>query len=111
MVPSGRGPQLGDQLRGRVLRSQPAGPVRLRNASHERDRQPIEADCPCPACEHSRGYIRHLFQAGEMLGPILASIHNLTYYQRLMTRAREAIAADAFAEFRRERMRGWNEAV
>jgi queuine tRNA-ribosyltransferase len=88
-----------------------AGPVRLRNASHERDLQPIEADCPCPACQHSRGYLRHLFQAGEMLGPILASIHNLTYYQRLMTRARAAIAADAFAEFRAERMRGWNEAL
>ncbi|MBA4106780.1 MAG: tRNA guanosine(34) transglycosylase Tgt [Pirellula sp.] len=88
-----------------------AGPVRLRNAAHERDLQPIEADCPCPACQHSRGYLRHLFQAGEMLGPILASIHNLTYYQRLMTRAREAIAADAFAEFRAERMRGWNEAA
>ena len=87
-----------------------AGPIRLRNASHERDRQPLEADCPCPACQHSRGYLRHLFQAGEMLGPILASIHNLTYYQRLMTRAREAIAADAFDEFRKERMRGWNEA-
>jgi queuine tRNA-ribosyltransferase len=86
------------------------GPLRLRNASHERDRQPLEADCPCPACQHSRGYLRHLFQAGEMLGPILASIHNLTYYQRLMTRAREAIAADAFDEFRKERMRGWNEA-
>jgi queuine tRNA-ribosyltransferase len=87
-----------------------AGPIRLRNASHERDRQPLEADCPCPACQHSRGYLRHLFQAGEMLGPILASIHNLTYYQRLMTRAREAIAANAFDEFRKERMRGWNEA-
>ena len=86
------------------------GPLRLRNASHERDRQPLEADCPCPACQHSRGYLRPLFQAGEMLGPILASIHNLTYYQRLMTRAREAIAADAFDEFRKERMRGWNEA-
>ncbi|QDT74979.1 Queuine tRNA-ribosyltransferase [Lacipirellula limnantheis] len=86
-----------------------AGPVRLRNASHERDRQPIEAGCPCPACEHSRGYLRHLFQSGEMLGPILASIHNLTYYQRLMARAREAIAAGSFAEFRAERMRGWNE--
>lgn len=86
-----------------------AGPVRLRNASHERDCQPIEAGCPCPACEHSRGYVRHLFQSGEMLGPILASIHNLTYYQRLMARTREAIAADSFAEFRAERMRGWNE--
>lgn len=86
------------------------GPVRLRNASHQRDRQPVEAGCPCPACGHSRGYIRHLFQAGEMLGPILASIHNLTYYQRLMAAAREAIVADRFEEFRAAKLRGWGAA-
>ncbi len=84
-----------------------AGPLRLRNASHQRDRQPLDATCPCPACRHSRGYLRHLFQAGEMLGPVLASIHNLTYYQRLMTAAREAIAADQFTEFREAKLRGW----
>jgi queuine tRNA-ribosyltransferase len=84
-----------------------AGPVRLRNAVHERDRQPLEAHCPCPACRHSRGYLRHLFQANEMLGPILASIHNITYYQRLVAGAREAITADQFADFRREKLRGW----
>jgi queuine tRNA-ribosyltransferase len=84
-----------------------AGPVRLRNAVHERDRQPIEAHCPCPACRHSRGYLRHLFQSGEMLGPILASIHNVTYYQRLVVGAREAIAADRYGEFREEKLRGW----
>jgi queuine tRNA-ribosyltransferase len=84
-----------------------AGPVRLRNAVHERDRQPLEAHCPCPACRHSRGYLRHLFQANEMLGPILASIHNITYYQRLVAGAREAIAACSFVEFREEKLRGW----
>jgi queuine tRNA-ribosyltransferase len=84
-----------------------AGPVRLRNAAHERNRQPLEPHCPCPACRHSRGYLRHLFQSGEMLGPVLASIHNLTYYQRLLAEAREAIAADAFAEFRQRKLRGW----
>ena len=83
------------------------GPVRLRNAVHERDPRPLDPSCPCPACRHSRGYLRHLFQAGEMLGPILASIHNLTYYQRLLAAAREAIEADRFAEFRDERLRGW----
>jgi queuine tRNA-ribosyltransferase len=87
-----------------------AGPVRLRNAVHERDRQPLEAHCPCPACRHSRGYLRHLFQAGEMLGPILASIHNLTYYQRLLAEARTAIEADSYAEFRTAKLRGWGEA-
>jgi queuine tRNA-ribosyltransferase len=84
-----------------------AGPVRLRNAAHQADRQPLDKACPCPACRHSRGYLRHLFQAGEMLGPVLASIHNLTYYQRLLAGAREAIAADGFAEFRQAKLRGW----
>jgi queuine tRNA-ribosyltransferase len=83
------------------------GPVRLRNQRFALDREPLEADCPCPACQHSRGYLRHLFQTNEMLGPILLSIHNLTYYQRLMKRAREAISADRFSAFREERKRAW----
>ncbi|HMO85952.1 MAG TPA: tRNA-guanine transglycosylase, partial [Lacipirellulaceae bacterium] len=69
-------------------------------AVHERDGRPLQDNCPCPACRHSRGYLRHLFQAGEMLGPILASIHNLTYYQRLLAEAREAISAGRYGEFR-----------
>lgn len=83
------------------------GPVRLRNASHERDQSPLDANCPCPACQHSRGYLRHLFQAREMLGPILTSIHNLTYYQRIMAEARQAIEADAYTEFRAAKLAGW----
>jgi queuine tRNA-ribosyltransferase len=74
-----------------------AGPVRLRNARHAADQGPLEADCPCIACRHSRSYLRHLFLAGEMLGPVLASIHNLTFYQRLVARLREAIQAGRFA--------------
>lgn len=84
------------------------GPVRLRNAVHERDRAPLEPGCPCPACQHSRGYLRHLFQAREMLGPILTSIHNLTYYQRLMAEARTAIEADAYNDFRKAKVAAWN---
>jgi queuine tRNA-ribosyltransferase len=84
-----------------------SGPVRLRNACHQRDCAPLERDCPCLACRHSRGYLRHLFQAGEMLGPILATSHNLTYYQRLLREAREAIAADCYGEFRERKVRGW----
>jgi queuine tRNA-ribosyltransferase len=72
------------------------GQVRLRNARHAGDDSPLEADCPCPACRHGRGYLRHLFLAGEMLGPILLSIHNLTFYQRLVARLRSAIVADRF---------------
>ena len=78
------------------------GLLKMRNQSHARDDSPIEPDCHCLACKHSRAYIRHLFQAGEMLGPILLSIHNLTFYQRLMSSARIAIEADRFEEFLNE---------
>ena len=81
-----------------------AGPLRLRNLQYERDDRPLEEGCPCAACRRSRGYLRHLFMAREMLGPVLLSIHNLTYYQRLLADARAAIAADRFEEFRREKL-------
>lgn len=79
-----------------------AGQVRLRNACHASDQRPLEEGCPCPACRHGRDYIRHLFLAGEMLGPILASIHNLTFYQRLVSRLRQAVMEGRFADTRRE---------
>jgi queuine tRNA-ribosyltransferase len=84
-----------------------AGPVRLRNQQHALDRQPLELTCSCIACRHGRGYLRHLFQAGEMLGPILVSIHNITYYQRLLAAARAAIAEGRFAAFAAERRHAW----
>lgn len=84
-----------------------AGPIRLRNKQFERDRGPLEEDCPCAACRHSRGYVRHLFMAREMLGPVLLSLHNLTYYQRLLAGARQAIEADRFLEYRRNKEDGW----
>jgi queuine tRNA-ribosyltransferase len=84
-----------------------AGPVRLRNQQYAMDREPLDPACPCQACRHSRGYLRHLFQAGEMLGPMLVSIHNLTYYQRLMADARQAIAENRFTAFVDQRRRGW----
>ncbi len=68
------------------------GPVKLRNAAHRTDPRPIEEGCDCLACRRfSRAYLRHLFLAGEMLGPILASIHNVAYLHRLTGRIREAI--------------------
>lgn len=88
-----------------------SGSKRLRNLRYERDQRPLEEGCPCPACRHSRGYLRHLFMAGEMLGPMLLSLHNLTYYQRLLERTRQAIAADRFEPFRAERLAGWNGAA
>jgi queuine tRNA-ribosyltransferase len=80
-----------------------AGAIRLRNKQHALDREPLDAACPCLACRHSRGYLRHLFQAGEMLGPILVSMHNLTYYQRIMAEARQAIAENRFSTMLNER--------
>lgn len=81
------------------------GPLRMRNQIHATDNAPIEEDCPCLACKHSRAYIRHLFQADEMLGPTLLSIHNLTFYQRLMQWARTAIEENRYGEFLEEQRR------
>ena len=79
------------------------GTVKLRNAGHRRDPRPIEEGCQCLACRRfSRSYLRHLFIANEMLGPILASIHNLTYLQSLTRAAREAIRAGRFVQLRAE---------
>ena len=84
-----------------------AGPLKMRNAKHRDDTRPLEENCPCIACQHSRGYLRHLFNANEMLGPTLLSIHNLTYYQRLMQGAREAIEAGRFADYVSGKKAGW----
>lgn len=85
-----------------------SGHLKLRNAMHRESTEPLERDCPCIACRHSRGYLRHLFVAGEMLGPILLSIHNLTYYQRLMQEARAAIEADRYEQYVAEKKTGWS---
>jgi len=78
------------------------GPIRLRNSRFTSDSQPIESGCDCYACEKfSRGAIRHFFSAGEMLGPILLSLHNVRFYQRLMSDIRRAIGQGRFDEFRR----------
>lgn len=79
------------------------GPLHLRNARFERDPEPIDPDCVCPACRsHSRGYVRHLLRSGESLGARLASLHNLTYYLNLMQRARTAIGEGRFAALHAE---------
>ena len=83
------------------------GHVKMRNKVHQTDPRPIQADVPSPYAHLSRSYIRHLFMSGEMLGPILLSLHNIAYYQRLMAQAREAIANDQFTQFFAERFAGW----
>lgn len=84
-----------------------AGALKLRNQKHQLDERPLEEHCPCPACRHSRAYLRHLFMADEMLGPILLSIHNLTYYQRLLGEARQAIERDEYTSFYAAKLQGW----
>lgn len=83
------------------------GLVRLRNQQFRLDDRPLDPGCPCPACRHSLGYLRHLFTSGEMLGPILLTAHNLTYYQRLLTAAREAIRDGRFRSFMRRQLELW----
>jgi queuine tRNA-ribosyltransferase len=76
------------------------GRLNIRNAQFADDSSPIESQCTCYTCEHfSRAYLRHLFRAGEILGPRLATIHNLHFMLRLMQRIREAIADGTFAQF------------
>ena len=76
------------------------GRMNLRNAKYTRDFGPLDPACTCPTCRnHSRAYLRHLVKQNEMLGGILLSIHNLHYLLDLMRRAREAVLADAYAEF------------
>ena len=84
------------------------GALRLRNACHKRDSAPLESGCPCPTCrQFSRAYIHHLFLAEEMLGPTLLSLHNLAYYNRLMTAARQAIVEGRYAEFSAASLARW----
>jgi queuine tRNA-ribosyltransferase len=73
------------------------GALRFRNSAHIDSGEPIEADCDCYACRHfTRGAIRHFFNCGEMLGPILLSLHNLRFYQRLMSEIRTQIEEGGF---------------
>ncbi len=76
------------------------GPLRLRNNAHISSTGPLEADCDCYACRNfTRGAIRHFFNCSEMLGPILLSLHNLRFYQRLMADIRTHIEQGDFAHW------------
>jgi len=73
------------------------GPVNIRNARHREDDAPLDATCDCETCTtFSRGYLRHLFVAEELLGLKLLSLHNVRYLIRLAARARDAIQAATF---------------
>jgi len=77
------------------------GDLRLRNARYKTDERPIDETCGCHTCRNfSRAYLHHLDRCGEMLGPMLTSIHNLHYYLNLMREVREALDQGRFAAFR-----------
>ncbi|MFL6732582.1 MAG: tRNA guanosine(34) transglycosylase Tgt [Sphingomicrobium sp.] len=79
------------------------GPLNIRNARHADDPEPIEAGCPCPACNaFSRAYVHHLVKAGEILGAMLMTQHNLWFYQRMMQDLRQAISDGQLQSFARE---------
>ncbi|RED54239.1 tRNA guanosine(34) transglycosylase Tgt [Aestuariispira insulae] len=76
------------------------GPVNMKNARHATDHRPLDEECPCPACtQYSRAYLHHLIKAGEILGMMLLSWHNIQYYQQLMQGMRDAIEAGSFEDF------------
>ncbi|MBT5073670.1 MAG: tRNA guanosine(34) transglycosylase Tgt [Kordiimonadaceae bacterium] len=76
------------------------GTVNMKNARHIDDPRPIDADCACSACQnYSRAYISHLIRSGEILGPMLMTEHNLTYYQDLMAGLRAAISQKTLSNF------------
>ena len=76
------------------------GDLKIRNARYKADEQPVDATCSCYTCrQFSRAYLHHLDRCGEMLGPMLNSIHNLHYYLNLMSEVRAALAAANFGDF------------
>lgn len=76
------------------------GPINIRNARHREDPRPLEEGCDCPLCTHySRAYLHHLHKCNEILGVMLLTWHNISYYERLMKGLREAIKSDTLKKF------------
>jgi queuine tRNA-ribosyltransferase len=94
---------------GRTARAYTAsGVYNLRNARFADDMSPLESGCACPGCtKHSRAYLHHLFRTGEMLGPMLVTWHNLTYYQSLMRGIRASIQFGGFAAYATQLRTAW----
>jgi queuine tRNA-ribosyltransferase len=78
------------------------GKIRMNHRNYRHDRYPIDNDCDCYTCQNfSRAYLKHLFDANEILGAVLVSIHNIHWYVKLSQLAREAILEDRFLEFKK----------
>jgi queuine tRNA-ribosyltransferase len=83
------------------------GKLNLFNKKYELDDSPIEEGCQCPACRrYSRGYIRHLLKAKEMLGMRLCVLHNLYFYNTMMEEIREAILEGRYKEYKKKKLEG-----
>ena len=83
------------------------GIININNAKYARDEAPIDEECNCPVCKsHSRGYIRHLLKAKEMLGMRLCVLHNLYFYNTMMEEIRDALDAGNFASYKEEKLYG-----
>ena len=81
------------------------GKINLFNAKYELDDRPIEEGCGCPACQrYTRAYIRHLLKAKEMLGLRLCVLHNLYFYNTMMTEIRDALEQGHFGEYKRKKL-------
>jgi queuine tRNA-ribosyltransferase len=77
------------------------GKIQIKNAKFAEDDRPLDEQCQCYTCKnYSRAYLRHLFQAGEILGSTLNTLHNLHFYIDLMRQMRQAIQESRFDEFR-----------
>jgi queuine tRNA-ribosyltransferase len=96
---------------GRTARGYTArGVFNLRNARFADDDRPLDPGCACLACtRHSRAYLHHLFRCAEILGPVLLTAHNLSYYQSLMQGARNAIADQNYAHYMSATRAGWTQ--
>jgi len=82
------------------------GPVRLRNSTYINDSTPIEPGCDCYCCNNfSRAALRHFFNVGEMLGPILTSLHNIRFYQKLMAKIRQMLKNNEFSAWAAEQLK------
>ena len=80
-----------------------SGIINISNSKYARDESPIDSKCSCPVCRnYSRGYLRHLFKANEMLGMRLAVMHNLYFYNNLMKEIRYNIENNSFEDYKNE---------
>jgi len=88
------------------------GELKIRNARFKLDTRPIDEECGCYTCRnYSRSYLKHLDRCKEMLGPHLATVHNLYFYQQLMADLRNAIENDGLAEYARQFLAAYSKGI